>query len=313
MYHFKKKAQEDMCACKKLFKTKKSLSHHKKTCLTHTMLMIELNKKVIDLLPKNIEYKIISNEIHFTYEDFNTWFEKLNSNFKYSVKNSKKIEEKFYKKIICKHSKIFDCGFEINLMIDGENFSIKAKNCHNHIYDDTKALLNNPVSGETKKILTDLFYQGETPTGALKELKRSSENYISQSTDRSIIPNLNDVYYLFKKEKIVNFGKANLDSISIEKLLDENKHCMRLKYEYFEENFIVAFFTVKMFAALAEDFISSQVICIDSSGGMDRSSGRLFNLVIPGPVGASQSECLCVFQKPQKSFKKDLPFLKIYG
>ena len=117
-----------MCACKKQIKNKNRFLTTKKTCLAHTMLIIELNKKVIDLLPKNIEYKIISNEIHFTYEDFNTWFKKLNSNFNYSIKNSKKVEEKFYKKITCKHSKIFDCDFEINLMIDGKNYPIKAKN-----------------------------------------------------------------------------------------------------------------------------------------------------------------------------------------
>ena len=42
-------------------------------------------------------------------------------------------------------------------MIDSKNFSNKPKNNHNHTYDNTKALLNNPVSEETEKILTDIF------------------------------------------------------------------------------------------------------------------------------------------------------------
>ena len=42
-------------------------------------------------------------------------------------------------------------------MIDSKNFSNKPKNDHNRTYDNTRAVLNNPVSEETEKILTDIF------------------------------------------------------------------------------------------------------------------------------------------------------------
>ena len=51
-------------------------------------------------------------------------------------------------------------------------------------------------------------------------------------------------------------------------------------------------------------------MCIDSTGGMDRSHGHLFNLVIPGPVGSLSCGMFISFSETKNTIEKGLDLLK---
>ena len=158
--------------------------------------------------------------------------------------------------------------------------------------------------------MIELFYKGFTPSNALMHLKESNENYMLDSKNREIIPNLNDVYYLFKKEKSINFGNAIIKQNDIIKLKTDFNDVLKINYELHENNFIIALCTKKMLGSLSIHQISSRIICIDASGGMDRSSGHLFNLVIPGPVGALSVGMFITFSETAQAIEKGLNLLK---
>ena len=196
------------------------------------------------------------------------------------------------------------------MKITGLSFFLTAKHYHSHEYDSDMALLKNPIEQETKDLLISLFYKGYTPSDALNYIKENCPNYFEASKNRSIIPNLTDVYYLFKKEKIINFGKANINESAIVKFVDDNKSTLCIKYEFFEENYIIAFCTNKMLGSLDAKFISSNIICIDASGGMDKSSGHIFNLAIPGPAGALSVGMFLTFSETSRTIQKGISKLK---
>ena len=140
------------------------------------------------------------------------------------------------------------------------------------------------MSPEVREKVINLFYNGLTPTEALENLKESSENYWQDSKDRSKIPNLEDLYYLFDKEKAIQFGSQDVDEISIDGL--KKGFNGFLNYCKVDGSFIIAWCTPLMIATISENILSKQIFCIDSSGGMDRTSGHLFNLCVPGPNGS---------------------------
>ena len=119
-----------------------------------------------------------------------------------------------------------------------------------------------------------------------------------------------DVYYLYNKERHINFGKIDLDESAILNLVENNKNLLKIKYEKFKDFYIVAFCTPKMLCALTKKEISSNIICIDSSGGMDRTQGHLFNLVIPGPAGSLSLGMFVTFSETQVCIEKGLNLLK---
>ena len=65
-----------------------------------------------------------------------------------------------------------------------------------------------------------------------------------------------------------------------------------------------------MISAAKLKYISEKVICIDSTGGMDRSSGHLFNLVIPGPTGGLSIGMFVVFSENTNDISIGLNLLK---
>ena len=134
------------------------------------------------------------------------------------------------KKILCMHRNKVSCPFEINITFTGNNLKIKVISTHNHESENEIVLLNNPISLETKQKMIDLFYQGETPTSALEILKESSENYLSDSKNRSLIPNIADVYYIFKKERNLNFGCQDLTYHSIQSFIHETDEKIKINF-----------------------------------------------------------------------------------
>ena len=65
-----------------------------------------------------------------------------------------------------------------------------------------------------------------------------------------------------------------------------------------------------MIGSLLETYLSRPLICIDSSGGMDRSQEHLFNLVIPGPVGSLSVGMFVTFSETYKTIERGLYLLK---
>jgi len=229
-------------------------------------------------LPDEYDYSNDLETIVFNCGDYDLWYEKFNADYKYSIKSSQTIKNVRYITLICYHTRHADCKFTANINIKNEKVTLKISDHHNHEFNDERCLLHNPIKICVKDELIDLLYSGETPTGALKILKEKSTNYISDSKDRSIIPNLTDVYYLFKKERRINFGSEFLSIESIETLKRNSEDYLKINYEYFEGNFVIAFCTKKMIGALYQNFLSSKIMFIDSSGGMDRSCGHLFSI-----------------------------------
>ena len=77
---------------------------------------------------------------------------------------------------------------------------------------------------------------------------------------------MTDIYYLFRKERHINFGNESINHQSIIEMANESKDFMRVKFEFFENNYIIAFCTPKMLGSLSQFILSSRVMCIDSSG-----------------------------------------------
>ena len=85
------------------------------------------------------------------------------------------------------------------------------------------------------------------------------------------------VYNLFENERNINFGSAEICDQSLSEFFTDMDK-LRLKYSLNSENtWVIAFCSKKMLANLNIKEISEKVICIDSTGGMDRSGGHIFS------------------------------------
>ena len=167
-------------------------------------------------------------------------------------------------------------------------------------------LNNNRLSNSIKERLLDYFYDGLSPTAAWNKLKSESVNYLQDSQHRSRIPYLRTVYYLFEKERNINFGPADICENSFKKLENEFNGIAQLKYVQSDDQWVMAFCSKLMMGAARLKEVSEKVICIDSTGGMDRTSGHLFNLVIPGPTGGLSIGMFVVFSENSKDISTGL-------
>ena len=86
---------------------------------------------------------------------------------------------------------------------------------------------------------------------------------------------------------------------------------MVVKYQQNTENkWIIAFCSKIMLGTIKRKDISEKIVCINSSGGMDRTSGHLFNLVIPGPTGSLSIGMFISFSECKTDIKIGLELLK---
>ena len=300
-----------VCNCGSFYKSSDTLKKHQKKCLKHLSMFHDNLNNLMGILPKEFSYVIENKSIVFNCENFESWFQDLNKMFKHSIKTSSVKKGIKYITIICFHRKIFDCKFSLKIIIKSKLIEISPLGSHNHQYSDPKALLKNSVSDETKLKLIDLFYQGNTPSSALRELKFCSKNYVNDSKSRELNPNLSDVYYLYTKEKNISFGPCSLTQETLNNFIFESNNQFKIKYGLDESNhFVVAFATPKMLISLRQTSISNNIVCIDSSGGMDRTSGHLFNLVIPGPTGALSIGMFVTFSEKQAVIEQGLKLLR---
>ena len=74
--------------------------------------------------------------------------------------------------------------------------------------------------------------------------------------------------------------------------------------------FIIAFCNELMLGT-AQSPLASNIICIDSTSGMDRSNGHLFNLIVPGPVGSLSIGIFITFSETVQSITLGLEILKL--
>ena len=239
------------CQCEAKYKSLKTLARHQKTCIDYVAYINTCFEKFIqEVLPSGYQYQLANNSIQFECNNFDAWYDSLNDKFKYTVRSSRIIKDTVYKTLTCFHDKLLKCNFSINVTIISSFVTIKKFSFHTHAHDDECAMLKNPVNKEVKDYLIDLFYKGETPTTALKILKENYSDYYAASKNRSLVPNLTDVYYLFKKERRILFGTENVNNETINNMINDNRNSMRVKFINFENNYIVAFCTPKMLGTL---------------------------------------------------------------
>ena len=167
------------------------------------------------------------------------------------------------------------------------------------------------LDNEIKEKLIDYFYEGLTPTLALEKLKSKTSNYLNDSKFRSRIPYLRTVYYLFEKERNINFGSTDVCLEKLSSFESEFNSTIKLKYLKNDSNqWVIAFCSKIMIGALKIREISEKIICIDSSGGMDRTCGHLFNLVIPNPIGGLSIGMFITFSESKTDISIGLNLLK---
>ena len=282
------------CLCSKEYRTRRTFSKHKQICLTYNNLASLYLEYVRNLLPPN--YKYTKHNDNFMAEcEFEKWYYDLNLNSNYIMANSSTYSGTTYKKILCNVSKETDCRFHINMKITSGKIQIKAYGFHNHPLDveiiDNKKIITPQLKGrsvgpELKEKIIHFFYEGETPVSAFQRLKIEDKDYLESSKCKKLIPSLRQVYHLHQQEQFKNFGAKHISENALQKLIEERKG-INLEYKLDDKgSFIIAFATKIMINSLKTLDYSENILCIDSSGGMDRSSSHLFNLVIPGPVGS---------------------------
>ena len=311
------------CICGSELSSRKTFSNHKNTCKSIRNIILEYNNYSIKFLPQTHDYLVATKSVS-TIGNFENWFKDLNStNHKYVIKSShfnSKVN-KTYKNIKCHAFEVKKCDFQINAIVTGENINFTLIGYHNHssdaVYTDkagneTSLLLKNSrLDEDVKEKLLNYFYQGYAPTKALEKLKFDSENYMEDSKYRSRIPYLRTVYYLFEKERIINFGSAEISETALKNFENEFKDRICLKYKQNNENqWIIAYCSKIMIGSIKSREISKYIVCIDSTGGMDRSSGHLFNLVIPGPTGGLSIGMFVTFSESKSDIKNGLLLLK---
>ena len=97
-----------------------------------------------------------------------------------------------------------------------------------------------------------------------------------------------------------------MGELEILNLVENNRNLLEIKYEKLQNFYIAAFCTLTVLCALTKKEISSNIICVDSSGGMDHTQGRLFNLVIPSPAGSLSLGMIATFSETQFCIEKGL-------
>ena len=310
------------CLCGFTLKNKKSFSSHKNICQVLCGLELDYKRFFLNYFPKEISYEFTDKEIIF-YENFNKWFDSLNSlDHKYIIKSSHTKNNRIQRNIKCHAHQAFNCDLVINCYETNESkVSLTFSGSHNHLPNEsyidksgnvtTLFLKNKKLEENVKDKLLDFFYSGLTPTGALERLKFESSNYLEDSKYRSRIPYLRTVYYLFEKERNINFGPINICDEELKKFASEFKNTLRINYKLNSENqWVIAFCSKIMLGAARLNNITSKIVCIDSSGGMDRTSGHLFNLVIPGPTGSLSLGMFITFSESKADIILGLKLLK---
>lgn len=116
---------------------------------------------------------------------------------------------------------------------------------------------------------------------------------------------------MFEKERNINFGPAELCENGLNQFSVQFQDSLQTNYKLNSNNqWVIAFCSRTMLNSAKLSDITSKVICIDSTGGMDRSSGHLFNLVIPGPTGGLSIGMFITFSETKTDIKLGLEFLK---
>ena len=315
-----KNIEEIKCLCLTKLKNKNSFQSHKKHCKTFSQYEKTYYEYALEQMPKNLNCTSDNGTIKYCGAP-EIFFNSFQSN--YILSSSSKSKGVSYKKIQCFAHKINECSFFINVTYtEAKIHSINCHGFHNHSSDEeffdskTKQLVplnskKTKMCESTKNSIINLFYEGETPTTALEKFKLSfAEDYQNASRDRSLIPDLRSVYSLFEKEKSINFGSANISEFDIEKFQADNQH-IKLKFcRNPDGGFIIAFCNELMLGA-AQSPLASNIICIDSTSGMDRSNGHLFNLIVPGPVGSLSIGMFITFSETVQSITLGLEILKL--
>ena len=217
------------CICTKVFRNKKLFSDHKNNCQKIKNVLLNYYEQCAKtLLPDGYIYNISHKGAEFT-GNFEQWFNNLNTlDHKYNIfSNSTKKGSNVLKYIYmrCHAHEIFNCQFQINAIVDNEKNNVTVSFQHNHSHAanaiitdksgfETTLLLNNKrLDNSTKERLLDFFYDGLSPTVACNRLKSESNNYLKESQHRSQIPYLRTFYYLFEKERNINFGPQSFARI----------------------------------------------------------------------------------------------------
>lgn len=313
------------CLCSSILKNKKSFSKHKNSCKLLKTRETLYNEFILNFLPANGFYNDVSKSIVYD-GPFDQWFENLNrGDHKYIILTTRNDNAKnlIYKSIACHVYEVKKCESRFNIIFnqDDNKILISPLCYHNHSpFDhiiDTNGkkipilLRNKRLDFDVKEKLISYFYDGLTPSAALENLKLESQNYEEESKYRCRIPYLRTVFYLFEKERNISFGPADICNASLQSLENEFKSSLRLKHTLnSEKQYIIAFCSLKMLGSVKVKEISEKVICIDSTGGMDRTSGHLFNLVIPGPTGALSIGMFITFSESKSDIVTGLNLLK---
>ena len=283
-------------------------------CFIFAQNQADFFEKVLGLLPISFNYvtELETRSINFECQDLDLWLRELRKNTNFSIANSKTTNNGLihYKSLICPVARKMSCEFSMKVTFSSGKCKVTCANLHNHSDDDSEFLKLKAPSETTKTFLIERFYEGLTPTQALTQLEKESTDFLSESKDRSLIPNLCDVYYLFEKERCTNFGESIITDDNLSDFIHQNENLLKIEHAKVDDLRVIAFCSKKMLAALSETKISAKVVCIDSSGGMDRSSARLFNLVIPGPVGGLSIGMFICFSETAPTIEKGLRLLK---
>ena len=134
-------------------------------------------------------------------------------------------------------------------------------------------------------------------------------------SDRSIMPDYFWVSNLMRKYKAENFGRNNEEEEKIiQKIIDQfnlEREEEMIKARKTDSGELVIAICDQVMRRTHETFpAAGDIVLVDSTGGLDRTQMRLFNLMIPTPIGGLPLGCIIATKEDEKTINEGLMLLK---
>ncbi|XP_071511719.1 uncharacterized protein [Diadema antillarum] len=193
---------------------------------------------------------------------------------------------------------------------------------HNHAISIPAALKFRDVSADTCHKLEDLYRRGHSPASALNVLEldlqdESPEEYILNSADRALCPDLKFCYRLYYK--IFQRAYGSTDGADMLTFLEEqviNNYnseagmiCAKIKKTSNQE-VIIAICTPMMQRVHSMVGHSSELVFIDSTGNVDRHGSRIFLLLTHSSSGGLPLGVIITSNEQEQTITEGLELLK---